>query len=113
MAAPFAAENTPTHPDEGSPGQQAQRQPQPPDGQVFPTKSNGTPGPLQGGREIYIASALALQLCQIGNPFGIQSKAIKSVGLENAKDQNCHKGRQNEVTEGNNDLVSLLRFWDP
>ncbi len=92
MLPPLAFQHAPAHPQETSPGQDAKRQPKPPDGQVLEGVQVGAARPLQGPGQVSVGAGLQKLLTDFLDPFRVELKAeetrsAEGIGLENAESQ--------------------------
>ncbi len=82
---PFALDHAPAHVEETRPGQDAQRQAETPDRQVFEGIQVCAPRPLQVPGQVGVTARLDALLGNIRQPLLAGQDAVEGVRLENAE----------------------------
>ena len=95
----FAFEDAPTHPQETCPGEDAQRESQPPDGEILKREKMRATRPLQIPRQVGRASRLEALFGNALDPLLIEQQSAERIWLENAEGQNGGKSANDEEDE--------------
>ncbi len=112
---PFSFQHAPTHPQEPGPGQDAEWQAKPPDGQVLKGIKVGAPRPLQIPRQVGVGAGLEKLLMDFLDPFRVElyaeeSRTAEGIGLENTESQ---QGNDRADNQEDNGFGNEIFHWRP